>query len=94
MKVKMAIRKNYLPQPALEKFSCEALTVYRRAIDYSQKWFKFDKSPYRHFSALSIHRASKPPKLDNILEIWMQTPFKENAPPDSLHDEVKALEEV
>ena len=38
--------------------------------------------------------ASKPPTLDDILDIWMQTPLKENAPPDSLHDEVKALEEV
>ena len=94
MKVKMAIWKNYLPQPAVEKFKCEALAVYRRAIDYLQKWFKFDNSPYRHFSALSIHSASKPPTLDDILEIWMQTPLKEKAPPDSLHDEVKALEEV
>ena len=94
MNVKMAIRKNYLSQPEVDKLTREALTVYRRAIDYLQNWFKFDKSPYRHFSALSIHSASKPLTLDDILDIWMQTPLKENAPPDSLHDEVKALEEV
>jgi len=32
--------------------------------------------------------------LDDILEICKDTPLKVNAPPDSLHDEVKALEEV
>ena len=35
-----------------------------------------------------------PPTPDDILEICKETPLKVNAPPDSLHDEVKAVEEV
>jgi len=37
---------------------------------------------------------SNPQTLDDILEICKETPLKVNAPPDSLHNEVKALEEV
>jgi len=37
---------------------------------------------------------SNPPTLDDILEICKETPLKVNALSDSLHDEVKALEEV
>jgi len=80
MKVKMAIWKNYLHQPAVEKFKCEALAVYRWAIDYLQKWLKFDKSPYRHFSALSIHSASKSPTVEISLKFGCRHHSKKKLP--------------
>ena len=81
MKVKLAIWKNYLPQPTVQKFMCEALACVQTGYKLLAKWFKFDKSPY--IAALSIHNASKPPTLDDILKIWMQTTLKEKAPQNS-----------
>lgn len=57
MNIKMVIRKKYLSLLEVDQFPCEALTVYRQTIDYSQKWSKFGKLPYYHFPAFSMHIA-------------------------------------
>lgn len=78
MKVKMAIRKNYLSASSSE---VHAWSVDSVQTDYTPK---SGLSLTSHHTAIVIHSTSKPPKLDDILQIWMQTPLKENAPPDSI----------
>jgi len=91
MKVKFALRKNYLPQAAVDRFTREAELVYDRAIKYLTKWFSFEKSPYRCYAPLSLTTVPQPPSLDDVLEAWMASPLKAEVPPDTLQKEVKAL---
>ena len=90
MKVKLALRRNYFSDHMVKKFTTEALQVYTRALNYLEKWFDFDNSPYRHFSVLSLD--AKVPTLDEIIELWMMSPWKSELPPDALHDELSALD--
>lgn len=94
MKVKLALRKDYLRSNLVERFTAEALQVYTRALNYLEKWFPFDSSPYRHFISFGIGSAKKSPSLDEVLEIWMMSPWKNELPPDALHDELGALDMV
>jgi hAT family C-terminal dimerisation region len=94
MKVKLAFRRNYLPDRLVQKFTQEALLVYTRALTYLEKWFSFNNSPYCKFTALSLGNLTKPPTLDEVIEIWMMSPWKNDVPPDDFHDELGALEFV
>ena len=94
MKVKLALRKDYLPTRLVDKFIAEALQVYSRALNYLEKWFLFENSPYRHFTPFGLGTANKSPSLDEVLEVWMMSPWKNELPPDALHDEVGALDTV
>ena len=38
------LKKDYLPQSLIEKFTCEALVVYKLAVEFFQMWFKFEQS--------------------------------------------------
>jgi hypothetical protein len=44
MKVNLAMQKKYLPESSMRKL---CMLVYGCAISYIQKWFDFDRSPYR-----------------------------------------------
>ena len=94
MKIKLAFRRNYLPDELVQKFTKEALLVYTRALTYLEKWFSFTNSPYCKFQALSLGNLKKTPTLDEIIEIWMMSPWKNDVPPDDFHDELGALEFV
>lgn len=89
MKVKLALRKNYLPAATTKKFTDECLIVYKRAITYLEKWFDFKSSPYRAFQCFGIGSMSQSPSLDNVLDVWSSLRTEE--PSDNLHDEVNAL---
>lgn len=92
MKVKLALRKNYLDPAAANKFTTECLAVYKRAIAYLEKWFDFKSSPYRSFKCLAIGGMSVAPSLDDVLDVWCS--LRTDEPPDVLHDEVNALTSV
>jgi hypothetical protein len=70
MKVKLSMRKNYLPPATTKKFTDECLIVYKRAITYLEKWFDFKSSPYRAFQCFGIGRMSNAPSLDDVLDVW------------------------
>jgi hypothetical protein len=54
MKVKLALRKDYLPTRLVDKFIAETLQVYSRALNYLEKWFLFENSPYRYFTPFGL----------------------------------------
>jgi hypothetical protein len=94
MKVHFALRKNYLPRNLIEKFESKALKVYTRALNYLEKWFPFESLHYRAFQVLSLGNVEKSPSLDEIIDIWMLSPWKNKLPSDALHEELANLESV
>ncbi|KII74435.1 hypothetical protein RF11_05568 [Thelohanellus kitauei] len=94
LNVKMYFRKKYIFQPAVDQLMRESLTLCRQVIDYLPKWYKFHKSAYRYCPALSIHGTTMQPLFDDILDVWMHTPFKENVPSYNFNKQVKLLTEV
>ena len=76
------------------KFTKEAMTVYGKAITYIQKWFSFDQSPYRPFKCLALGNVEHAPSIEDIVDVWMVTPWKSESSPDALHDKVTALSQV
>ncbi|XP_075770062.1 uncharacterized protein LOC142823237 [Pelodiscus sinensis] len=92
MKVTFAFQKDYLPVHVINKFTSEALNVYTRALKYLEKWFPFENSPYRVLSALSLANREKSPSFDEVIQIWMLSPWKKELPPISLYEELGALD--
>jgi hypothetical protein len=92
MKVKLAMRKNYLPELSLRKFTSECMIMYSRAIAYIQKWYDFERSPYRALQSLGLSTEDRPPSLDDVLDVWAS--LRSDSPPDNLLDEVSALSTV
>jgi hypothetical protein len=94
MKVHFALHKNYLPRNLIAKFESEALKVYTRALNYLEKWFPFESLQYRAFQVLSLKNVEKSPFLDEIIDIWTFSPWKNELPSDALFEELAALESV
>ena len=94
MKVKVALRKGYLPTDTVNRFTADAIQVYTRALFYLEKWFPFNSPRFRSFSALGIGNMDRAPSLDEVIDIWMLSPWKNELPPDTLHDEISALQLV
>lgn len=94
MKVLFALRKKYLPQNAVQKFKKEASDVYRRAIAYLEKWYNFTDSVYEKLSCFNLIDRNNPPTLEELTNIWLLSPWREELPPNTLFDEISALEEV
>ncbi|XP_006131601.1 uncharacterized protein LOC102463496 [Pelodiscus sinensis] len=92
MKITFALGKDQLPVHVVNKFTSEALNVYTRALKYLEKWFPFENSPYCALSALSLANREKSPSFDEIIQIWMMSPWKKELPPNSLYEEVCALD--
>jgi hypothetical protein len=59
-----------------------------------EKWFPFESLQYRTFQVLSLENVEKSPSLDEIIDIWMLSPWKNELPSDALHEELAALESV
>jgi hypothetical protein len=92
MKVKQALRKNYLLPATVKKFTDECLYVYKRAITYLEKWFNFNSSPYRAFKCCGIGDMTESPSLDDVIDLWSS--LRSDDPLDVLYDEVNALATV
>jgi hypothetical protein len=87
VKVHFALRKNYLPRNLVVIFDSEALKVYTRALNYLEKWFPFKSLQYRTFQDLSLENVEKSPTLDDIIDIWLLSLWKNELPSDALYEE-------
>lgn len=94
MKVLFALRKKHLPENAVQKFKKEAINVYQRAIAYLEKWYNFTDSVYETLSCFNLIDRNNPPTLEEMTNIWLLSPWREELPPNTLFDEISALEEV
>ncbi|XP_060548947.1 uncharacterized protein LOC132712220 [Pantherophis guttatus] len=94
MKVLFALRKKHLPENAMQKFKKKAINVYQRAIAYLEKWYNFTDSVYEALSCFNLIDRINPPTLEEMTNIWLLSPWREELPPNTLFDEISALEEV
>jgi hypothetical protein len=83
MKVHMALRKGYLTEKQSKEFTKNALNVYQRALAYIEQWYDFQNTNYKAFSYLDIE-CGRLPTLDQLIELWSLSPWKQETPPEYL----------
>jgi hypothetical protein len=57
-----------------------------------EKWFSFESLQYRAFQVLRLENVEKSPSLDEIIDMWMLSPWRNELPSDALHKELAASE--
>ena len=86
-----AKKKNYLDERKWKAFEIEALKVYDRFLLYLKRYFHEEKRDF--FDKLSIFDlSSRPPTLNNMLNIFELESFKVGEPGHDLYAELKTLE--
>ncbi|GFU75295.1 dimer_Tnp_hAT domain-containing protein [Trichonephila clavipes] len=92
IKVHVALKKGHLPDHEVEKFTKNAINAYHRALAYIEKWYPFENQNYKTFS-LKLE-CGRLPTLDQLLDIWSISPWKQQTPPEQIYDELAALQSV
>ncbi|GFT51502.1 hypothetical protein TNCV_51231 [Trichonephila clavipes] len=77
----------------VEKFTKNATNAYHRALAYIKKWYPFENQNYKTFSCLNLE-CGRLPTLDQLLELWSISPWKQQTPPEQIYDELAALQSV
>lgn len=93
IKVHMALKKGYLSDNQSKEFTKNALNVYQRALAYIERWYDFENNNYKAFSCLDIE-CGRLPTLDQLIELWLLSPWKQQTPPESLYEELAAIRSV
>jgi hypothetical protein len=62
--ITVTTRLNGLTLTEKNEFKTSALLTYQRAIDYLEKWFNFESSPFKLFTCLKLHN-----KIPSIMEL-------------------------
>ncbi|GFT14475.1 uncharacterized protein TNCV_4004411 [Trichonephila clavipes] len=93
IKVHVALKKGHLPDHEVEKFTKNATNAYHRALAYIEKWYPFENQYYKTFSCLNLE-CGRLPTLDQLLELWSISPWKQQTPPEQIYDELAALQSV
>ncbi|GFV42261.1 dimer_Tnp_hAT domain-containing protein [Trichonephila clavipes] len=60
---------------------------------YKEKWYPFENQNYKTFSCLNLE-CGRLPTLDQLLELWSISPWKQQTPPEQIYDELAALQSV
>ncbi|GFV99721.1 dimer_Tnp_hAT domain-containing protein [Trichonephila clavipes] len=84
--VHVALKKGYLPDHEVEKFTKNATNAYHRALAYIEKWYPFENQNYKTFSCLNLECGRLP-----TLELLSISPWKQQTPPEQIYDELAAL---
>ncbi|GFU92335.1 transposon Tf2-9 polyprotein [Trichonephila clavipes] len=77
----------------VEIFTKNATNAYHRALAYIEKWYPFENQNYKTFSCLNLE-CGRLPTLDQLLELWSISPWKQKTPPKQIYDELAALQSV
>ncbi|GFV62648.1 dimer_Tnp_hAT domain-containing protein [Trichonephila clavipes] len=77
----------------VEKFTKNATNAYHRALAYIEKWYPFENQNYKTFSCLNLE-CGRLPTLDQLLELWSISPWKQQTPPEQIYDKLAALQSV
>ncbi|GFU72202.1 uncharacterized protein TNCV_509651 [Trichonephila clavipes] len=93
IKVHVALKKGHLLDHEVEKFTKNATNAYHRALAYIEKWYPFENQYYKTFSCLNLE-CGRLPTLDQLLELWSISPWKQQTPPEQIYDELAALQSV
>ncbi|GFS85023.1 uncharacterized protein TNCV_1306281 [Trichonephila clavipes] len=93
IKVHVALKKGHLPDHEVEKFTKNATNAYHRALAYIEKWYPFENQNYKTFSCLNLE-CGRLPTLDQLLELWSISPWKQQTPPEQIYGELAALQSV
>ncbi|GFU97027.1 uncharacterized protein TNCV_4867131 [Trichonephila clavipes] len=93
IKVHVALKKCHLPDHEVEKFTKNATNAYHRALAYIEKWYSIENQNYKTFSCLNLE-CGRLPTLDQLLELWSISPWKQQTPPEPIYDELAALQSV
>ncbi|GFW26083.1 dimer_Tnp_hAT domain-containing protein [Trichonephila clavipes] len=93
LKVHVALKKGHLPDHEVEKFTKNATNAYHRALAYIEKWYPFENQNYKTFSCLNLE-CGRLPTLDQLLELWSISPWKQQTPPEQIYYELAALQSV
>ncbi|GFS64170.1 dimer_Tnp_hAT domain-containing protein [Trichonephila clavipes] len=93
IKVDVALKKGHLPDHEVEKFTKNATNAYHRALAYIEKWYPFENQNYKTFSCLNLE-CRRLPTLDQLLELWSISPWKQQTPPEQIYDELSELQSV
>lgn len=93
IKVHMALKKGYLSDNQSKEFTKNALNVYQRALAYIERWYDFENNNYKAFSCLDIE-CGRLPTLDQLIELWLLSPWKQQTPSESLYEELAAIRSV
>ncbi|GFW80719.1 dimer_Tnp_hAT domain-containing protein [Trichonephila clavipes] len=88
--VHVALKKGYLPDHEVEKFTKNATNAYHRALAYIEKWYPFENQNYKTFSCLNLE-CGRLPTLDQLLELLSISPWKQQTPSEQIYDELAAL---
>ncbi|GFV53779.1 hypothetical protein TNCV_3432981 [Trichonephila clavipes] len=80
-KVHVALKKGHLPDHEVEKFTKNTTNAYHRALAYIEKWYPFENQNYKTFSCLNLE-CGRLPTLDQLLELWSISPWKQQTPPE------------
>ncbi|GFT08446.1 uncharacterized protein TNCV_2324631 [Trichonephila clavipes] len=86
IKVHVALKKGHLPDHEVEKFTKNATNAYHRALAYIEKWYPFENQYYKTFSCLNLE-CGRLPTLDQLLQLWSISPWKQQTPPEQIYDE-------
>ncbi|GFW84758.1 dimer_Tnp_hAT domain-containing protein [Trichonephila clavipes] len=77
----------------VEKFTKNATNTYHRPLAYIEKGYTFENQNYKTFSCLNLV-CGRLPTLDQLLELWSISPWKQQTPPEQIYDELAALQIV
>ncbi|GFV97767.1 dimer_Tnp_hAT domain-containing protein [Trichonephila clavipes] len=91
--VHVALKKGHLPDHEVEKFTKNATNAYHRALAYIEKWYPFENQNYKTFSCLNLE-CGRLPTLDQLLDLWSISPWKQQIPPEQIYDELAAYQSV
>jgi len=67
-------------------FKSDALNTYKRGLEYLEKWFDYENSPFKLFSCLKL---SELPKLTDLLDLAKLIKVHVNG--DELYDELNFI---
>ncbi|GFX99113.1 uncharacterized protein TNCV_2492941 [Trichonephila clavipes] len=84
-------QENEISDHEVEKFTKNATNAYHRALAYIEKWYPFENQNYKTFSCLNLE-CGKLPTLDQLLDLWSISPWKQQTPPEQIYDELAALQ--